>query len=213
MVDRYLNSLLGENETMLFITRQHWLILLREITLEILSTLAMLILITVTLVLWMPVPLFALAYLMMLIPILSLVRDTLVWQNHKFIVTNRRVIQLVGVFNKHVTDSSLEKVNDVKMEQSIMGRSMGYGDIEILTASELGVNRFSMIAEPIKFKTAMLNAKQKLEHGEDFHAALPTAQPREDIPTLINKLDVLRKQGILSEEEFSKKKAELLSRL
>jgi hypothetical protein len=40
MVDRYLNSLLGENESMLFITRQHWLVLLREIVLEILSTLA-----------------------------------------------------------------------------------------------------------------------------------------------------------------------------
>jgi uncharacterized membrane protein YdbT with pleckstrin-like domain len=213
MVDRYLNSLLGENESMLFITRQHWLVLLREIVLEILSTLAIAILITVILVIWQPVPIFGLAYLVLMIPLLSLLRDTLVWSNHKFIVTNRRVIQIFGVFNKNVTDSSLEKVNDVKMEQSLLGRTFGYGDIQILTAAELGVNRFSMIGNPIHFKTAMLNAKQKLEHGEDLPHTVPSINAREDVPALITRLDVLRKQGVLNEEEFAKKKAELLSRL
>ncbi len=51
-------------------------------------------------------------------------------------------MQISGIFNKSVIDSSLEKVNDIKMDQSALGRMFGYGDIEILTASELGVNLF-----------------------------------------------------------------------
>src|SRR5207248_3188485 len=100
-----------------------------------------------------------LAYLLLLLPVLSLLRDVLRWANRKYIVTNWRVIQIAGVFNKDVTDSSLEKVNDVKLEQSLLGRLLDYGDIEILTASELGVNQFRRVGQPIRLKTAMLNAK------------------------------------------------------
>jgi hypothetical protein len=34
-----------------------------------------------------------------------------------------------------------------------------------------------------------------------------------DIPTMIEKLDLLRKRGVLSEDEFQRKKAELLAKL
>jgi uncharacterized membrane protein YdbT with pleckstrin-like domain len=125
-------------------------------------------------------------------------------------VTNRRVIQISGVFNKDVVDSSLEKVNDVKMSQSFFGRMFGYGDIEILTASELGVNLFHEIADPIDFKTAMLNAKERMgfeEMGMEMH------HTNADIPSMIEKLDILRRRGILSEAEFQQKKAELLAKM
>ena len=102
----------------------------------------------------------------MLVPLVGILNDIMVWRNKAYIVTNRRVIQISGVFNKDVVDSSLEKVNDVKMSQSFLGRMFEYGDIEILTASELGVNLFHQIAEPVEFKTAMLNAKEKLGFEE-----------------------------------------------
>ncbi len=85
----------------------------------------------------------------------------------------------------------------------------GYGDIEILTASELGINLFRRIGEPVKFKTAMLNAKEELGYGE--MGARPQAE--EDIPTLIARLDELRKKGIVTEAEFQKKKSELLAKM
>jgi uncharacterized membrane protein YdbT with pleckstrin-like domain len=93
-------------------------------------------------------------------------RDVITWTSRQYIVTDWRVIQISGVFSKEVTDSSLEKVNDVKLEQSFVGRLLDYGDLEILTASELGINRFSHVGQPIHLKTAMLNAKEKLEHGQ-----------------------------------------------
>lgn len=116
-------------------------------------------------------------------------------------------MQVAGVLNKTITDSSLEKVNDVKMKQSAFGRMFDYGDIEILTASELGANLFRRIEDPIRFKTTMFNAKERLERGDD------TEMRSSDIPRLIARLDQLRKQGILTEDEFQTKKVELLGRI
>jgi hypothetical protein len=96
------------------------------------------------------------------------------------------------------------------MEQSALGRLFGYGDIEILTASELGVNIFRRINEPIRFKTAMLNAKEYIER--QAFANVDESKP-ENIPALIEHLDQLRQRGILTAEEFQQKKAELLAKL
>ena len=42
------------------------------------------------------------------------------------------------MLNKTSLDSSLEKINDAVLTQSIFGRMFGFGDLEILTASEIG---------------------------------------------------------------------------
>ena len=209
MSDAYLNSLLGEKEHIILVTRQHWLVLIGEILTESILTIAMVVLITLIWVLWLPNPLVVLGYVLLLLPLISLLRDFLIWHNHKYTVTSRRVIQISGVLSKNVTDSSLEKVNDVKMDQSVWGRLLGFGDIEILTASELGVNKFSFLENPIRFKTAMLNAKEKLEQDQ----AAGGMRPAMSIPTMISQLEELRSHGVLTADEFQKKKSELLAKL
>ena len=203
----YLAKVLGQREDILLVTRHHWFVLMRAILVEGVMILTIIALVTVGLIFlpeykWIPW-----LYLLLLIPLASLIWDVIKFGSHAFIVTNRRVIQIDGVINKNVIDSSLEKVNDVKMSQSFFGRIFNFGDIEIMTASELGINKFTTIANPIKFKTAMLNAKALLENNAQMVQSGP------DIPTLIAQLDNLRKQGVLSEEEFQKKKAELLAKL
>jgi hypothetical protein len=132
------------------------------------------------------------------------------WWCEEYLVTNRRVIQVEGIFNKHVIDSSLDKVNDVVLDQTLWGRIFDFGDIEILTASEGGINRLHKIVSPVKFKTKMLDLKENL--GLDEPAGLHPGAV-ESIPSLIADLDALRKRGILSEVEFEAKKAELLSKI
>lgn len=83
--------------------------------------------------------------------------------NQEYVLTNRRVIQVQGVLNKTSMDSSLEKINDARLEQSVFGRMFGFGDLEILTAADTGVDRFRMIRDPIGFKKAMLDAKHEYE--------------------------------------------------
>lgn len=206
MAKNYLEGLLGENEQIILETHQHWFVLFGKIFLELLL-IAILIGGSLALSAFYPVAIYGLG--LVVIPLIGMLNDILVWRNKAYVVTNRRVIQISGVFNKDVVDSSLEKVNDVKMSQSFLGRLFGYGDIEILTASELGVNLFHEINQPVEFKTAMLNAKERM--GFDEMGA--GVRPSEDIPSLIARLDDLRKKGILSEAEFQKKKAELLAKM
>ena len=211
MANSYLHSLLGENEKIEFVARQHWSILVRSILAEVLITLLLLAAITtaIAFTLGAAAGIAAIAYVLLVIPLGMLTRDVLIWWNNQYVVTNRRVIQIRGVFNKNVTDSSLEKVNDVKMEQSFLGRMFDYGDIEILTASELGASRFAWIEKPVRFKTAMLNAKERM--GSDELPRRPSGS--QDVPAMIEQLDQLRREGLLSEAEFQAKKAQLLSRL
>jgi len=199
MADSYLNSLLGKHETILLVARQHWLVLLTEIISEVLLSLGVIVL--AALLAFMAGPLALLGLAVLVAPLFSLTRDVMIWSNRKFVITNRRVIQLAGVISKNITDSSLEKVNDVKLEQSLLGRLFGYGDIEILTASELGVNQIQRIADPIRYKTTMVNAKARLESGEV------------EVPALIAQLDELRQKGVITDPEFQEKKAQLMAKL
>jgi len=207
MADSYLTRLLGANETVVLVARQHGLILVGEILAEALLTLALIVLITLLAPLLPGLPI-ALGYFLLILPLVSMTRDILIWRNRQFVVTSRRVIQMSGVLNKNVTDSSLEKVNDVKMAQSFLGRLLDYGDIEILTASELGANLFRHIGQPIRFKTAMINAKAQLEREQGGGRRLAA-----DAPVLLEQLATLRQHGVLTEAEFQQKKAELLKKL
>ena len=207
MAKSYIQGLLGENERILLVTRQHWFVLFSNILLEILLIVLLIVGVSAAAVVN---PQAGFGFVLVLVPLIGMLRDILIWSNREYIVTNRRVVQISGVFSKDVVDSSLEKVNDVKMSQSFFGRLFDYGDVEILTASEIGVNLFKRIGDPVKFKTAMLNAKERLgfegEMGVQSHVT-------SDVPSLIARLDDLRQKGIISEDEFQEKKTELLAKM
>jgi uncharacterized membrane protein YdbT with pleckstrin-like domain len=224
MAGHYLQSLLGEREKIILATRHHWFVLASSILLE--AVLVFLIFVATIagsiylyeqkISVWWIATL--LGFVLLLIPITTGTRDILNWSNHQFIVTNLRVMQISGIFNKSVIDSSLDKVNDIKMDQSAIGRMFGYGDIEILTASEIGVNLFKHIDNPVKFKNALINAKASLEHAVDDVPEIKPEEPKpedlkKDIPEMISKLADLRTQGVITETEFQSKKAELLSKI
>ena len=40
--------------------------------------------------------------------------------NQEYVLTNRRVLQVEGVLNRSATDSSLEKINDAVLSQSVV---------------------------------------------------------------------------------------------
>lgn len=203
----YLQELLGKNESILLITRQHWFVLFSSIALEILLIILLVVGVSALSFVY---PMAMIGLVLLLVPLAGMLRDIIIWYNREYVVTNRRVIQISGVFRKDVIDSSLEKVNDVHLSQSFFGRLFDYGDVEILTASEIGVNLFRRIGDPVKFKTAMINAKEQLGFGEE---AMGERRVTSDIPTLIAELDELRKKGIISQEEFQRKKTQLLEKI
>jgi uncharacterized membrane protein YdbT with pleckstrin-like domain len=205
----YVQRMLGEHERLVFTTHQHWMVLASSFLSNF--VLALLIIgVTVLVTVMAHIPFGFAVGVLLVIPIVRFLYHLLLWQNREYIITNRRVIQIRGIVNKNVIDSSLEKVNDVKLTQSVLGRLFDYGDVEILTASELGANLFKRIRAPIRFKTAMLNQKEELGMGEVPVGSAPQAP---DVPSMIENLAALRKKGLITEEEFQQKKQDLLARL
>jgi uncharacterized membrane protein YdbT with pleckstrin-like domain len=173
----YLAKVLGHDEQVLMIVHQHWLTVVGRIFLSLLFAVAVVAVVTAA-QLYVPAqPYVSLGYVLALLAVPFVWWRIVVWRNHAYVLTSWRIIQMSGVFNKEVVDSLLEKVNDVKTEQSFLGRVFGYGDIEILTASEQGANRFRTIARPLELKVAMLDAKETLEHGRAAPAAAAPSLP------------------------------------
>jgi hypothetical protein len=158
------------------------------------------------------------ALILAFFPLIDVVRIFADWINERYIITNRRVMEVRGIVNKHIRDSALEKVNDVELDQSVVGRFLGYGTVQIITGSDIGVNMFRRISNPVRFKREMLNAKENLnidERPSKARAPLEAVPPseRSNITDLLVELAELRQRDIISEEEFQRKKQELLNRL
>lgn len=160
----YLRKVLTADERILRITRRHWLVLFIKtfwwiVLFGLLAGSALWFRLNEVADprVWSWLAIAALA------PLAGWIWEHLVWKNQMVVMTDRRVLQMSGVLNKDVSDSLLEKLNDVKTEQSLLGRIFGYGDVTLLTASELGANTLRTIDDPLGFKRAMLQAKGALD--------------------------------------------------
>lgn len=226
----YVDELLGRGEKILYIARQHLFVLLSHIITE-LGLIALLVAAGVVAraafdTTSLPIGNMQAGTLILIVCMLISIgvlisgfRDYLRWNSEQYIVTDRRVIQVRGVLSKEVVDSSLEKINDVELAQSWIGRLFNYGTIEISTAADAGVNVMDSISRPLEFKRMMLEAKYDHDRGYGYlepHDYAPYDQPitsQYDIQHAIEELATLRDRGILSIDEFETKKRELLSRI
>jgi hypothetical protein len=189
----YLDNLLASGEAPLRREHQHWFVVVADARYAIFAWIAALLLLIVS----GAVPndgagqglrqIIGFAVLILVLGgLLYFGWQILRWMNEEFVVTSRRVLQTEGVINKRVVDSSLEKINDAVLTQSLFGRMFGFGDLDILTAAESGISRLRMLRQADDFKRAMLEAKHDLElelsgarpmPGPAFRAGAPAAAP------------------------------------
>jgi uncharacterized membrane protein YdbT with pleckstrin-like domain len=153
--------------------------------------------------------------------LLSIFSTFLRWNTESYILTDRRVLQIRGFIGRTVIDSSLGKISDVSLRQTVLGRMLNFGTIEILTAAEETNNRMDTINAPLDFKRAMLEAKYNYDRGYGYLDDTPMntsslEQPLQaefELQRTLEQLSSLRDRGILSTEEYEAKRSELLSRL
>jgi len=191
----YARNLLSRGEEIVFESRQHWFAVLAETWLYVIGAI-----LALALLIWQTTSKQGnLTGLLQIIGLVALIiclayigLKVWAWRNQEYLITTRRVIKAEGIFNKQMGDSSLEKVNDARLAQSFMGRIFDYGTLDILTASDAAetglLNDFPMLAEPVKFKVAMLNQKERLEFPDlaaprvQRPAAMPPMQRAEPMP-------------------------------
>lgn len=226
-----IDSLLGRGERVRYIGRQHVFVLIGNILTELLL---IGVLIAAGVVSQMAFPDKTLAgmevgvLVLIVCVIISLLvlgsafLDYLRWSNEQCVVTDRRVILLRGIFNTTAIDIPVEKINEVELRQSWIGRLLNFGDIEIITASESGVSQCHSLSDPQGFKRAMNDARNDIERGyayidqRDIDAYLDLEEPLpavERVSHALQRLADMRDRGLISREEFEEKKRELLNRI
>ena len=69
-------------------------------------------------------------------------------------VTNFRVVHKTGFIKRQTFEMSVDKVESVDVDQSILGRLLNYGDVTVLGVGE-GGKTLDMIASPLSFRNAI----------------------------------------------------------
>ncbi len=235
----YVDGLLADGERVMRRARQHWFVMVWDakeavlaIVLALVGGILRLFVVTGDGVMQTMVGWLVLALLVG--GLASLLWAWIVYRSREFVITNRRIIQSQGVINKRASDSSLEKINDAVLTESMFGRMFGFGDLEVLTASESGVERLRMLTDAREFKKAMLDAKHELEvdltrptmppmRAEAFvpppaqaapaNPEAPHVDNSREVTDAVARLGELRDKGLITPEEFEAKKQELLARL
>ncbi len=71
----------------------------------------------------------------------------------EFAITNKRVIIKTGLISRKTVEMNLSKIESVNVDQSIMGRMLGYGSIQLIGTGGTK-EEFKNIASPLKFRKA-----------------------------------------------------------
>jgi len=127
----------------------------------------------------------------------------------EFVVTNRRVLKKIGLFAREAEHAPIEKIQDITIDQGVTARLLGYGTVALETASERGRIVFPDIARPEAFRNAIWGqgAGPAAASGTPAVAASPPAAQR------LSELEDLRTRGLLSTEEYARKREEILKSL
>ena len=233
----YMEELLATNEEILYRTKQHWiapifgtvvgvLILVGGIALFLfqltLGTEGAIGLVR-TLAFWASLGL-------VIVGLIRVGYSYIQWWVEEFAVTNQKVVKVSGLMTKRTSGAGLEKINDVLMEQGLLGRTLGYGTLRVSTASDSSDLTFQTMRSPAEFRRAMLDQKMVFEQADAQHiadavrasaappvpapVAAPVVAPAPAEATAEDKLRSLAKMrddGLITPEDFETKKAELLA--
>ncbi len=218
---RYADTLLADGERIALRTRQHWLATLVDGRVPWLLLLLGLVVLVFSLGMDAGGFRDLLGIVVLALFVVSLAwlgKVYWAWYAQDYLVTNRRVVKVEGILNKRSADSSLEKINDAVLEQNVVGRIFGYGDLDILTAADTAIDRYRMLRDPAGFKRSMLDQKHLLEE-EAYRAPSPplraggSATSSDEVTKALSSLADLRDRGAITAEEYEAKKRDLLGRL
>ncbi len=154
----YLDRVVKPGETLLVRARLHWVIYLRSFV-----VMAIAVAWAVGVAIWSrtgaPSPslvlgLYLLAALLMAFAVVRLAGQMLLRSTTEFGVTNHRIIVKRGLVSLHTVEMSVDKVESVDVDQTVLGRLLGYGTV---TVHGIGArwDPIPQIADPLAFRNAI----------------------------------------------------------
>jgi uncharacterized membrane protein YdbT with pleckstrin-like domain len=148
---KYVEQVLQPGETVVYATSLHWLVYLRPILLVILALLCLIASASVTetiVALAWEIIAALLVFLALVTGLAALIRRS----TTELAVTDRRVIYKTGILQRHSMEMNRSKVETVGVDQSILGRILGYGTVTVRgTGGSFEPIRF--IGDPLSFRS------------------------------------------------------------
>src|SRR3974390_2444549 len=146
---RYIDEILQPGEKVLYSTNAHWMFYLPALAAWILA-LVLLILSRTTVTEGIILLCLAASAIVAIVALYWTVRAWFHRWTTETDVTNLRVVHKTGFIKRRTFEMSLDKVESVDVNQSILGRLLDYGDVTILGVGE-GKQTISTIASPLVF--------------------------------------------------------------
>ena len=211
-----MRTALKKDEKILVIIRQHW------IRLVIPFLLWFLLLLLMFFISWPDV---AVKLIVLLLAAIYPLYEYINWKYNLWTVTNMRVVDESGYFSRHSKESPLDKINNVEYNQSVWGRLMGYGDVDIQTAAEMGDDNYELIHDPKLLKDTITHAQEEYKRiqissqaTQLAEAIAKTNQPGQSqgtgsqtmVADELQKLFDLVQKGAITHEEYILRKNKLL---
>lgn len=203
---------LKKDEKLLLITRQHWIKL-------VLPFFAWLLLAVLVLLLnWFTNSTkFIIIIVSALIPFLMYLN----WRHNLWAVTSLRVIDETGFISRYSKESPLDKINNVEYDQSVWGRILGFGNVDIQTAAEMGETVYDLIHHPKKLKDTITHAQEEYKRAAVTNQANQLAEAiakttggvkpsQQMIADELDKLFGLLQKGAITQEEYVAQKNKLM---
>ncbi|MGY6502244.1 MAG: PH domain-containing protein [Acidimicrobiales bacterium] len=139
------------------------------------------------------------------------------WTSTHFVVTSDRLIHREGLISRSGTEIPLERINTVFTAQNLFERLLGAGDLTIESAGAEGRQEFHDVRKPTQIQNEIYIAMENNENRKYDRIAQSAAGGGQSagpsVPEQIDQLDALRQRGVISDEEFERKKTELLGRM
>ena len=147
-------------ESLVLKEKQHWIVMVRPLLLPI----ALVVLAAVAdLLAVIPGDLRLIATLAAVAILgLALIFVFIRWSSRSFSITDRRVILDTGIFSRSTKVIALDRVQDIATNQSLLGRMLGYGRIEIDSAGASGAEVLSALPNPGRFRDAVFAEAENL---------------------------------------------------
>jgi uncharacterized membrane protein YdbT with pleckstrin-like domain len=140
-------------------------------------------------------------------------RAFLNWATAHFVVTSDRVIHRSGWIAKQSMEIALERINDVRFNQTVLERVVGAGDLRIESGGEYGQNHFRDIRDPERVQKLIYEMSEENERRMRSTSPAPDPGDGDDPLDQLEQLARLREQGHISPEEYEVQKRRLLGRL
>lgn len=172
----------------------------------------------------------------LIIGLIALAVEYLVWSHTYFAISDRRIMTQTGIFSLKFVDTQIDRIQNVSVVQPFVERILGYGDVMFATAGEMGgidsdawnqkmgkggAIVWDNIPRPFEVRKIAENiifqaTKPQVQYVQQPYAPAPPVPPASntvEATERLTKLKEMRDKNFITEDEYQKKRQEIIGGL